>query len=100
VANLSLMFDLTAPGMVGLYIGAWGFSNALSRLVGSALGGILRDIINQFAGSALSGYIVVFGIEALMLLAAAFMLVRIDVRKFHGETQEPSFIEKAALASE
>jgi MFS transporter, BCD family, chlorophyll transporter len=25
VANLSLMFDLTVPGMVGLYIGAWGF---------------------------------------------------------------------------
>jgi len=23
VANLSLMFDLTVPGMVGLYIGAW-----------------------------------------------------------------------------
>lgn len=100
VANLSLMFDLTAPGMVGLYVGAWGFSNALSRLVGSALGGILRDIINQITGSALSGYLVVFGIEALMLLAAAFMLVQIDVKKFHGKTNEPSFIEKVALASE
>ena len=28
VSNLSLMFDLTIPGMIGLYIGAWGFSNA------------------------------------------------------------------------
>ncbi len=42
VANLSLMFDLTVPGMVGLYIGAWGFSNALSRLTGTLLAGIIR----------------------------------------------------------
>ena len=35
VSNLSLMFDLTVPGEVGLYIGAWGVSNALSRLAGS-----------------------------------------------------------------
>jgi BCD family chlorophyll transporter-like MFS transporter len=100
VANLSLMFDLTAPGMVGLYIGAWGFSNALSRLVGSILGGVLRDAVNQITGSALSGYLVVFSIEALMLVAAVFMLVQIDVKKFHGKIEEPSFIEKAALASE
>ncbi len=45
VANLSLMFDLTVPGMVGLYIGAWGFSDALSRLTGSILGGVVRDVV-------------------------------------------------------
>ncbi|GAB4540477.1 MAG: BCD family MFS transporter [Anaerolineales bacterium] len=100
VANLSLMFDLTAPGMVGLYIGAWGFSNALSRLVGSLLGGALRDAVNQLSGSALSGYLVVFGVEAFMLLAAAFLLNHIDVKKFHAELEEPSFLEKAALAAE
>jgi BCD family chlorophyll transporter-like MFS transporter len=100
VANLSLMFDLTAPGMVGLYIGAWGFSNALSRLTGSMLGGVVRDVVTQASGQALSGYLVVFGIEAGMLLIAAFMLSRIDVAAFHKQIEEPSFAEKIAIASD
>ncbi len=100
VANLSLMFDLTVPGMVGLYIGAWGFSNALSRLVGNLLAGILRDVVNQLTGAALSGYLVVFILEALMLLAATVMLTRIDVKKFQKNIEEPSFVEKIALASD
>jgi BCD family chlorophyll transporter-like MFS transporter len=100
VANLSLMFDLTAPGLVGLYIGAWGFSNALSRLVGTLLAGILRDVVDQITGQALSGYLVVFFIEAFILLAASIMLTRIDVQKFHKNIKQLSFIEKAALAAE
>ncbi|MBN2119368.1 MAG: BCD family MFS transporter [Anaerolineales bacterium] len=100
VANLSLMFDLTVPGMVGLYIGAWGFSNALSRLTGSVLGGVVRDVVTQATGAALSGYLVVFSIEALMLLIAAIMLYRIDVNAFRKQVQEPSFSEKVAMAAE
>jgi MFS transporter, BCD family, chlorophyll transporter len=100
VANLSLMFDLTVPGMVGLYIGAWGFSNALSRLTGNLLAGILRDVVNQVTGQPLSGYLVVFAVEALMLLVASIMLTRIDVQKFQKNIGQPSFIEKVALASD
>jgi BCD family chlorophyll transporter-like MFS transporter len=94
------MFDLTVPGQVGLYIGAWGFSNALSRLTGSVLGGVVRDVVTQFTGAALTGYLVVFGIEALMLFIAAIMLVRIDVSAFKKQAHEPAFVEKVALASE
>jgi len=100
VANLSLMFDLTVAGNVGLYIGAWGFSNALSRLTGSLLGGIVRDGVTQATGQALSGYLVVFGIEAVMLAVAAVMLSRIDVSAFKQKAVEPSFGEKVALAAE
>ena len=100
VANLSLMFDLTVAGNVGLYIGAWGFSNALSRLTGSLLGGIVRDGVTQTTGQALSGYMVVFGIEASMLVAAAVMLSRIDVSAFKQKAVEPAFVEKVALAAE
>jgi len=100
VANLSLMFDLTVAGNVGLYIGAWGFSNAMSRLTGSLLGGIVRDGITQATGQALSGYIVVFAIEAVMLGAAAVMLARIDVSAFKQKAVEPSFAEKVALATD
>lgn len=100
VSNLSLMFDLTVPGEVGLYIGAWGVSNALSRLAGSILGGVLRDAVTQITGQALSGYLVVFGIEALMLFAAVLMLSRIDVSAFRKQAEEPAFVEKVALAAE
>lgn len=100
VANLSLMFDLTMPGMVGLYIGAWGFSNALSRLTGSILGGVVRDVVTQATGQPLSGYLVVFTIEAVMLLVAALMLSRINVKAFRNQVQEPSFVEKVVIAAE
>jgi BCD family chlorophyll transporter-like MFS transporter len=100
VANLSLMFDLTVPGMVGLYIGAWGFSNALSRLTGTLLAGIMRDVVTQLTGKPLSGYLVVFAIEAFMLLVATIMLTRINVKEFRKNFEEPSFVEKVALASD
>jgi BCD family chlorophyll transporter-like MFS transporter len=100
VANLSLMFDLTVPGQVGLYIGAWGFSNALSRLTGSVLGGVVRDVVAQATGVALSGYLAVFAIEAAMLVAAALMLVHIDVRAFRKKTAEVTFVEKVGIAAE
>ncbi len=100
VANLSLMFDLTVPEKVGLYIGAWGFSNGLSRLMGLLLAGIIADIATQITGQALTGYLIVFGIEALMLFAAAIMLTKIDVEKFQRSVEEPSFIEKVSITAE
>jgi BCD family chlorophyll transporter-like MFS transporter len=100
IANLSLMFDLTVPEKVGLYIGAWGFSNGLSRLVGLLMAGIVADLATQFTGNALSGYLVVFGIEALMLFIAAIMLYRIDVGAFQEKAHEPAFTEKVALVAE
>lgn len=100
VANLSLMFDLTVPGQVGLYIGAWGFSNALSRLTGSVLGGAVRDLVTGLTGQAVGGYLVVFGIEAALLLIAALMLAHIDVGAFRRQAEEPSFVEKVGLAAD
>ena len=47
VSNLSLMLDMTTPERVGLYIGAWGMANAFSRLLGSLIGGALRDALER-----------------------------------------------------
>lgn len=100
VANLSLMFDLTTPANVGLYIGAWGFSNSMSRLAGSVLGGALRDGLTQVTGQTLTGYLGVFAVEAGLMIAAILLLTRIDVASFKKYAAEPSIIEKAALAVE
>lgn len=98
VANLALMFDLTLPGYVGLFIGAWGVSNALSRLVGTLMAGIVRDLATLMTENALLGYMIVFGLEALMLAAAAFMLTRIDTNTFHHQIEIPSVVERVALS--
>lgn len=99
VANLSLMFDLTVPEKVGLYIGAWGFSNGLSRLTGLLMAGIVADVATSISGSDLYGYIIVFAIEALMLLVACILLTRIDVGAFKKKVEEPSFTEKVAITA-
>jgi BCD family chlorophyll transporter-like MFS transporter len=100
IANLSLMFDLTVPEKVGLYIGAWGFSNGLSRLVGLLMAGVVADLATQLTGDALHGYLVVFGIEAAMMFAAAIMLYRIDVAAFQKQAHEPAFLDKVAVVAD
>lgn len=99
VANLSLMFELTVPEKVGLYIGAWGFSNGLSRLTGLLMAGVVADIATNITGSELNGYLVVFGLEALMLFAAAVMLSRIDVQAFKHQAQDSTFVDKVAVVA-
>ncbi|GAB4497585.1 MAG: BCD family MFS transporter [Anaerolineales bacterium] len=100
IANLSLMFDLTVPEKVGLYIGAWGFSNGLSRLVGLLMAGVIADVATQVTGDSMHGYLVVFGIEALMMFTAAVMLYRIDVGTFQKKAHEPEFTDKVALVAD
>jgi len=97
VSNLSLMLDMTAEGSVGLFIGAWGMANALSRLLGSVMGGALRDTISQAAGDPLSGYLAVFGLMSLMLLVSLWMLRQISVRDFRHRAETLNVIDRAAL---
>lgn len=98
VANLALMFDLTLPGYIGLFIGAWGVANALSRLTGSLMAGIVRDAVTALTHNAVMGYLVVFGVEAAMLAVAIMLLSAIDVTTFHQQVASPSVVERAALA--
>ena len=85
---------------MGLYIGAWGFSNGLSRLVGLHMAGVVADLATRLSGDVLNGYLIVFSLEALMLFIAAIMLHRIDLNAFRNQVQEPSYIEKVAVAAE
>lgn len=97
VSNLSLMLDMTTA-RVGLYIGAWGMADALARLLGTILSGAVRDIVSHLLGNDLSGYIVVFSIQAALLVISILMLSRIDVQRFRS--QSLSVTERAALLNE
>jgi BCD family chlorophyll transporter-like MFS transporter len=101
VANLSLMLDMTTADQVGLFIGAWGMANAISRLIGSILGGAVRDLVTRTTQDSVIGYVVVFGIEASLLFISLLMLRNIDVSAFRKQSvEEPSLIERAAMAGE
>lgn len=83
--NLALMLDMTTPGQVGLFIGAWGVADAAARGLGNLAAGVVRDIAGAALGSPVGGYATVFLLEALMLCVALVLLRRIDVAAFRGE---------------
>jgi len=102
VSNLSLMLDMTTTGRVGVFIGAWGMADALARLVGNLLSGVVRDLVTHASNNVVLGYTTVFSLEALMLIASLVILRSIDVGAFQGRANEvqPSVVERAAMAME
>jgi BCD family chlorophyll transporter-like MFS transporter len=100
VSNLSLMLDMTVAGQVGMFIGAWGMADALARLTGSILSGFVRDSVSQVAHSPVTGYVIVFFLEAVMLVISLGLLRRIDVSLFQRQAAQVSVVERAAIASE
>jgi BCD family chlorophyll transporter-like MFS transporter len=96
--NLGLMLDMTTPAQAGLFIGAWGVADAMSRGVGMMLGSIVRDVVTVISGDVIAGYVTVFFIEAGFLVVSLLLLRRISVDAFHKRKQELSFTELTAVA--
>jgi BCD family chlorophyll transporter-like MFS transporter len=100
VSNLALMLEMTTASNVGLFIGAWGMANAFSRLAGTILGGVVRDVVTQISQSAMAGYLTVFGIEAALLAISLKLLRRVDVTAFQSQSRGMSVVERVALTTE
>ncbi|MFC1936284.1 BCD family MFS transporter [Chloroflexota bacterium] len=101
VSNLSLMLDMTVAGKIGMFIGAWGMANAISRLAGNLLSGVVRDTVTSISQDGVLGYIVVFTIEIGLLLVSLFILQRVDVSLFKQQAEEQlPYVERAAIANE
>ncbi len=98
-SNLSLMLDMTTE-RVGLFIGAWGVANALSRFLGTLMGGVVRDLATELFQNAVYGYVLVFALETVMLVISLILLGRINLQNFKKQTEELSLSERAALLSE
>jgi len=99
VSNLSLMLDMTTS-RVGLFMGAWGVANALSRFIGTLMGGMVRDLFSNLLSNPVSGYLVVFILEAMMLAVSVFLLRKIDVSSFKKQVGTINIKEKAALLND
>lgn len=98
-SNLSLMLDMTTE-RVGLFIGAWGVANALSRFLGTLMGGVVRDLATQLLNNAIYGYVIVFILETIMLVISLILLRRINLQNFKQQTDDLSLSERAALMNE
>lgn len=83
---LSLMLDLTAAETAGTFIGAWGLAQALARGVATASGGIVLDLGQALFASPVLAYGLVFGLQAVLMVAALFLLDRVDVTEFRQST--------------
>jgi BCD family chlorophyll transporter-like MFS transporter len=97
--NLGLMLDMTTPAQTGLFLGAWGVADALSRGMGMLLGGVVRDVITAFSGNVISGYVSVFFIEAMFLVVSLMLLRQLDVSRFYANRRQ-GVIEMAAMAAD
>jgi BCD family chlorophyll transporter-like MFS transporter len=102
VSNLSLMLDMTVPGKVGLFIGAWGSASAFARLLGAVITAIFRDLARLAPNSAVIGYAAGFVLLGVFLVISLIILRQIDVKAFQkgGGERPTSVIERAALAGE
>jgi len=101
VSNLALMLDMTAAERVGLFIGIWGMANAISRLAGNLLAGVVRDGFARFSGDVLLSYQTVFVIQTIMLASSLWLLRSIDVASFRRQaSRHPKYAERAALAGD
>lgn len=99
VANLSIMLDMTVPGNVGLFIGAWGSASAFARLLGTLVTALVRDLARLFPDAAVYGYVAGFLLLGIFLLISLAVLRRVNIREFQGAVRtSPSLFERAAAA--
>jgi BCD family chlorophyll transporter-like MFS transporter len=82
VANLTLMMSMTDSRNSGLFIGTWGFAQAVGVGGGTLLGGVLRDAGVIFFGDGIASYNIVFSFEVLLLLVSLPLVFRLNIPRF------------------
>ncbi len=85
---LTLMLDLTLAETAGTFIGAWGLAQALARALATLGGGGLLELGSRWFGAGnFWAYVPVFSTQILLLLGAATLLRRVDVKAFTHRTR-------------
>ena len=101
VGTMIAAMALAQRGGAGLALGAWGAVQASGAGLGIALGGLIRDgvayaAVRNAMGAALAdratGYLVVYGLEIILLLLALVVLGPvIGLRRAHSSEQQQRF---------
>jgi|TARA_Y100000589_G_scaffold127803_1_gene121655 BCD family chlorophyll transporter-like MFS transporter len=89
-ASLTLMLGLTSPLMAGTFIGVWGLAQAYARGLATISGGALLSVFAEFSGSqnSFQAYAGVFVVQALGLLLAGLLLLRVNTDLFQSKVEQ------------
>jgi BCD family chlorophyll transporter-like MFS transporter len=85
VGGVSLLMAVTTAEMAASYLALWSVIQLVSRGLGIAAGGVLRDLFNILSGDIAVAYGAVFAVEAVGLFCAIWLLRRVDIRGFAEE---------------
>ncbi len=91
VAAVGAMLGLASKGHQsgeGARMGVWGASQAIAFGLGGLTGAVLVDQLRAFTGQDATAFQVVFSIEALLFLAAAFVATGTTLIRPSGEQEE------------
>ena len=83
VGSLTTMMDMTTERDRGAYMGLWGLSLALANGFASIAGGALvTGFIESGVVTASAGYGGIFLLEAMLMLASLYFILKVDTRHF------------------
>jgi len=76
--------------MAGTFIGVWGLAQAYARGLATIGGGALLSFFGQFSGSqnSFSAYAGVFIVQAIGLVIAGMMLLKVDTNLFQRKVEQ------------
>ena len=87
-ACLSLMFSFVQPGRTGFLLGIWGAGYAYSSGLAIISGGGLLTLFRTLnGGDAYGAYGVVFGLQMICFLGAAWMTGHLDIAGFRSKVR-------------
>lgn len=88
VGALSMMMDMTVEGATGLYMGLWGMAQAFGTGLAALIsGGLHTALIETQLVSVSTGYTIIFGLEATIMVVSIAFLSLVSVAEFRGITR-------------
>lgn len=92
---LSGTLSFTSRLRAGMLLGVWAVANMTGHAFGSVTGGLIVNSVRALSGSAFAAYASVFGLEALLLLAAFNLSLRLRVDASRAVEEEHAHLEFA-----
>jgi BCD family chlorophyll transporter-like MFS transporter len=97
VGTLGLMMDMSPFGRAGTFLGFWTMVVTFARGLGVSGGGVVRDVALQLTGNLSLSYGAVFILGVFGLLAALWVLSRVNVAAFKSAYADQQPADSATI---
>ncbi len=98
VGGVSLLMAVNSAEKAASYLALWSVIQLVSRGLGIATGGLIRDLVNTLSGQISVAYAAVFAVEAVGLILSIWLLRRVDIRGFAAE-RRPDTLSQPTVPS-